>query len=65
MTRRDYVRIAAALREARPPYETSRAGAYEGWYRTVLALADTLALDNPRFSRDRFWTAADAVEVAR
>jgi hypothetical protein len=61
MTRRDYVRIAAALRSRRPDYEASRRGPYEGWYQAVLGIMDTLAADNPRFDRDRFWIAADEV----
>lgn len=58
MTRRDYVRIAAALREARPEYEASRRSVYEGWHRAMVALAAALAAENPRFDRDRFFAAA-------
>lgn len=46
MTRKDYVLIAAALREARTVAEAAR------------LLADQLAQDNPRFDRERFLKAA-------
>lgn len=70
MTRRDYVRIAAALREARERCErvreasgmsdgsTPRGPAFDnsafGLQIAAESLADALAADNPRFDRDRF-----------
>lgn len=65
MTRRDYVRIAAALRGARPFGQTvsgARFGmhpaARQQWHADTDALADALAADNPRFDRARFLAAA-------
>jgi len=73
MTRRDYVRIAAALNRARPDgtkYNAARTergalasregNAFAQWCRDVQAIADALATDNPRFDVGRFWDAADA-----
>ena len=55
MTRKDYVRLAAVLANARTT------GSAET-FRRVLArqFADTLAQDNPRFSRSTFLLASDA-----
>lgn len=64
MTRRDYVRIAAALRTARERCENI--GKAPGRSRSMTdrapfgvqiafeAIADMLAADNPRFDLDRF-----------
>lgn len=46
MTRKDYVALAAALRDTRAPMST------------VLAIAKVLRDDNPRFDMERFLTAA-------
>src|SRR5579859_671851 len=67
MTRKDYILIAATLRadaaHLSPERETSfdyttaakwEQGAYDQWNTTVLAFADTLSRDNPRFDRERF-----------
>jgi hypothetical protein len=68
MTRRDYIRIAAALSAARPlgvtdsgttAADSARQGAKRGqWLADCGALADALAADNPRFDRARFYAAA-------
>ena len=56
MTRKDYEKLAAAFREARPFKD-------EGWLyynRCLIAVTDALAKDNPRFKKDRFFKAAGA-----
>lgn len=64
MTRKDYVAIAAALLKVRDSNSgSSPDGHFEaGWetahYFSVLTVADTLAADNPRFDRGRFYAAA-------
>ncbi len=66
MTRKHYVKIAAALLAER---ENMDATSYRrndeahrwfiaGWEVTVRKVADTLASDNPRFDRARFYVAA-------
>lgn len=73
MTRKDYVKLAAALREQ---VENMEATAYRrpdeahhwflaGWEVTVHALADALRNDNPRFDRERFYTAAGLRAIQR
>lgn len=66
MTRKDYVRIAAALKAQRDNIEDTsyrrNAKAHEwfvaGWEVTARSVADALQADNPRFDRDRFYRAA-------
>jgi hypothetical protein len=53
MTRKDYVAIARALRGSRYLVQPNRFQ----WSTTVKAIADTLAADNPRFDRTRFYAA--------
>lgn len=63
MTRKDYVLLAAALREARVEVTSNELyTVFKGWKRAVDALADALAKDNPRFDRDRFLAACDEEE---
>ena len=69
MTRKDYLAIAAALKNDAAHLEPNavykdytkmpqwNAGAYDQWHTTVLALASVLASDNPRFDRARFLAA--------
>ena len=67
MTKKDYIRIAAALRgdaaHLNPPgipYERMprwNQGCYDQWNTVVLAIADALAADNPKFDRARFLSA--------
>lgn len=69
MTRRDYVRIAAALAQAHERLqrigEGQRGGIMPGPWGASFGLqiaaetlADALAADNPRFDRDKFLAAA-------
>jgi hypothetical protein len=63
VSRRDYVTLAAALRRERPEPEgfadPDRASelAFDVWRACVARVADALKGDNPRFDRDRFYTA--------
>jgi len=58
MTRKDYIRIAAALKAARNQFHPDDfQKVYAGWYSTVTFLADALAQDNPKFDRTRFVAA--------
>ncbi len=59
MTQKDYVRLAAALLASRPPYHLTAALA--AWGETVRAIADTLAEDNPRFNREKFYASCNPV----
>lgn len=56
MTRKDYVLLAAALRNAQPPEPEPIERA--AWLRTVYSVADALMRDNPRFDPVRFHKAA-------
>jgi hypothetical protein len=74
MTRKHYVALAAALAATMPDIAefttTSAVGnntfvnsaahdhAYAQWCRTVRAISDVLAADNPNFDRTRFQHAA-------
>ena len=70
MTRRDYVRIAAALADTRPmpPFDGGRfltaAGqaAYDQWAADVRAISAMLGADNPRYDAARFAAACGAVQ---
>jgi hypothetical protein len=55
MTRKDYVRIAAALAKARRLCETQNQR--RGVERAALCIGVELAADNPRFDRARFYVA--------
>ena len=62
MTRRDYVRIAEALRRARFGLTSEWQGqarimALRGWRESAAEIADSLASENPRFDRARFYAA--------
>ena len=52
MTRRDYVAIAAAIKDAGERFNMDGAGQY-----IASRLADMLVRDNPRFDRKRFLIA--------
>jgi hypothetical protein len=56
VTRKDYVRLAAALASARNEDDDERQRAT--WWSTVFAVADVLEDDNPRFDRLKFHDAA-------
>lgn len=60
MTRRDYVLIAAALKEARErvKHAANTPSFLMGCDSATLSLAHTLASHNPRFDRPRFLVAA-------
>jgi len=59
MTRKDYVRLAAALLNARPwNYSANdKAPACVAWLAAVCNVADSLAKDNARFDNARFLSA--------
>ena len=56
MTKRDYVRLAAALLSALDQTRDSLRNQY-GVQVAALRIADTLFLDNPRFDRAKFLKA--------
>jgi hypothetical protein len=56
MTRANYLKLASALAFSRPT-TPGLLGEVVQWRRDVLALADVLQFDNPRFNRHRFLTA--------
>ena len=58
MTRKDYVRLVAAIRDLAPSVPAEPFGLF------VSAIADFLQADNPRFDRERFITAIYAEEVS-
>lgn len=65
MTRKDSEKIAAVLKSTDPdnyPDIAIKGKGYEFWVgqwnRDRVAIADMLALDNPRFNRDRFYAAS-------
>lgn len=59
MTRKDYIRIAAAIREVRESYSPNwNPNLFRALDDATAALAGTLAEDNPRFDRRRFAIAA-------
>ena len=53
MTRKDYVAIAAAIKDT-----PNNCGTETMRYRIAFAIADVMARDNPRFDRARFLAAA-------
>jgi hypothetical protein len=57
MSKRDFERIAQALREAMPPVETGAVLQHAQWVHDVHAMADVCAHSSARFIRARFLTA--------
>jgi hypothetical protein len=59
MTKKDYIRLAAAMLETKPHGRAtpSAAAALTQWSYMVRTLADALADDSPRFDRQRFQIA--------
>ncbi len=58
MTRKHYIVLAEALLMARPGGPRSAVRMADQWRSDVIAIANALASDNPRFDRERFYTAA-------
>ncbi len=56
MTKKDYIKIAATLKENHPTVDNSMQ-ALSIWNVIVLNFADMLAKDNPHFDRSRFLVA--------
>jgi hypothetical protein len=56
MTRKDYALLADAIRDVRVWDEDELEANVSA--RVTYAIADALAVDNPRFARDRFLIAA-------
>ena len=55
MTKKDYIKLAQALKDSRPDFSPNlRQVKIEVWRNTVEHLAQTLQFDNPQFNRDRF-----------
>lgn len=61
MSKKDYTRLAQALKDSKPSMLQAGPNYYNGviqtWNNTVETLAMTLQADNPRFNRDRFLAA--------
>lgn len=59
MTRKDYILIAQAIKDAKPASvkDDYGNGLDVGVERAAFRLADALAVDNPRFDRERFLVA--------
>lgn len=59
MTRKDYIAIAAAIQRARSAsnYRETQEAMLEMHTGCAHSIADALALDNPRFDRERFLKA--------
>lgn len=53
MTKRDYIKLAAALRSAEPTWNEARGQ----WLKDIGAVAAVLGDDNPRFDLARFFEA--------
>lgn len=61
MTKKDYIKIAATLKENHPTVDNSMQ-ALSVWNVIVLDFADMLAKDNPLFDRHRFLVACGYTE---
>lgn len=61
MTRKDYILLVDALREAHP-HMVHQSEEREQWQVDCESIADALARDNPRFDRARFLTACGIKE---
>lgn len=55
MTRQNYIKLAAALKSAKPDGDSVAAA--HTWEKTVEAIAYVLKQDNPRFDYTRFFNA--------
>lgn len=56
MTRKDYILLAAALRDTNPGLKGPIDACHQ-WNRDVEAITSALASDNGAFDRDRFYRA--------
>lgn len=71
MTKKDYIRIAAAIHSGKPlpggetVHPGGRATAYSVFYQIAEAMADSLAAENPRFNRARFLDACGTTDGGR
>lgn len=69
MTKKDYIKLAQALKDSRTDnsepsrklYPVVVAASESQWKDTVETIAFTLQSDNPRFNRDRFLAACGYV----
>lgn len=59
MTRKDYVLLAAALRDAKPNGYGQHIGRINQWRKDCAAVCNALAQDNGAFDRARFITACE------
>lgn len=67
MSRKDFVKIAAALAENRPSgliFAGDTNAAQAAWGRCVVRIAGVMQTDNPRFNRSRFYAACKYDESA-
>ena len=60
MTRKDYVTLAKALRDAKPTKEDTRP-AHVAWFAAVYSVSLALSRDNARFDSDLFHRACEAI----
>ena len=58
MTRKDYIAIADALAQTRPVEDLSP-DQWDQWDNDRATIAVVLSADNPRFDRERFYTATE------
>ena len=60
MSKKDYIKLAATLKESKPVYDTDENTAYallKAWNIACENFAFMLAKDNPLFDRNRFLSA--------
>lgn len=63
MTKKDYVAIAARIKDVREAYRVKNDGrALAGAAEVAISLSTIFAEDNPRFDRSRFLGACGVVE---
>ena len=62
MTRKDYILIAKALKQAEPTDDENEQGtALSGWVKSVKYVAVTLGRENSRFNEDKFLEACGII----
>ena len=62
MTRKDYILIAKAIKDAATGYPEARPDAVQQSEDIAFGIAEALAGDNSRFDRDRFLRACGVIE---